>query len=71
MKSANDFGQGTTIDADNGQVVTPTPMPTPPTTASIINLPPQIATTLCWIGLGFVLCWYFTCRKSSSHRRED
>jgi len=72
MKTVNgNFGQ--TVDAQTGQVVndaTTAASITPSTTASIINIPPQIATTVCWIALGFALCWWFTCRKTS-HRREE
>ncbi|MDE2105989.1 MAG: hypothetical protein KGL39_52690 [Patescibacteria group bacterium] len=51
-----------TFDADTGQPVTDAaPLTTPNgTVASIVNIPPQIATTIVWVALGFAICWYLT-----------
>lgn len=59
-----------TYDADSGTPVTNNdtagtgtsnvqPMPANGAMASIINIPPQIAVTLVWVALGFVIAWYF------------
>jgi len=58
MKSANP-----TFDADSGAPINDTTASTTSSTiptASIINVPPQIAVTICWIAVGFALCWYMT-----------
>lgn len=34
------------------------PITPPYTVASIINIPPQIATTVCWVALGVAIGWY-------------
>ncbi len=33
------------------------------TVASVINIPPQIATTVCWVAVGFALCWWLTGKR--------
>jgi hypothetical protein len=61
MKSANptfDADTGTPVTADIP--VTPSPMNGTSTIPSVINIPPQIAVTVCWIALGFAICWYLT-----------
>jgi len=33
--------------------------------ASVINIPPQIAVTVCWVALGFGICWWLMDRQNT------
>jgi hypothetical protein len=55
MKSVN-----ATLDADTGTPVPDAPVVTNSGIPSVINIPPQIAVTVCWIAVGFAACWYLT-----------
>lgn len=68
-----------TFDADSGQPVDDAGQPTvtplnPNQIPSLVRIPPQIATTAVWIGIGFLLglgtCYYISERSKRGHRRE-
>lgn len=59
-----------TLDADTG-----TPIPqsgSPYTQPSMIKIPPQVATTVCWVALGFGIAWWlFTRNQRVTSRRNE
>lgn len=36
--------------------------------ASVINIPPQIAVTVCWVALGFGIAWWLLERRDGRQR---
>lgn len=61
-----------TFEADTGQPVNPQPIPQSPNwqVPSMVKIPPQIATTLCWVALGFGIALWLEHRRNSKGQRN-